>query len=57
MEDLSAKLEKLLVEAEDCDMIGRLTTDIRKRALFERLSVDLRKLALDVHAAISARTK
>jgi hypothetical protein len=27
MENLSAKLEKLLTEAENCDLIGRLATD------------------------------
>ena len=33
MEDLSAKLEKLLIEAEDCELIGRLATDLSKREL------------------------
>jgi hypothetical protein len=57
MEDLSARLEKLLVEAEDCELIGRLATDIRKRAVFEKLAVDLRALALNVQSAINARAK
>jgi hypothetical protein len=55
MEDLSAKLEKLLVEAEDCELIGRLATDLSKRALFKKLAVDLRSMAYDIQAAISAR--
>jgi hypothetical protein len=31
MEDLSAMLEKLLTEAEDCYLIGSLATDLHKR--------------------------
>jgi hypothetical protein len=42
MEDLTARLEKLRIEAEDCDLIGKLATDLKKRALFEKLAVDLR---------------
>jgi hypothetical protein len=45
MEDMSARLEKLLIEAEDCDLIGRLATDLHKRELFKRLAVDLRTMA------------
>jgi hypothetical protein len=35
MEDdlLRVKLEKLLVEAEDCDLIAKLATDPQKREL------------------------
>jgi hypothetical protein len=36
MEDLKAKLEKLRTEAEDCELIGRLATDIHKRAAKDR---------------------
>jgi hypothetical protein len=57
MEDLTAKLEKLRTEAEDCDLIGRLATDRNKRALFEKLAVDLRTMAIDIEAAIAGRTK
>ena len=35
MQDLREKLEKLLTEAEDCDLIGRLATDRQKRELFK----------------------
>lgn len=31
MEDLSAKLEKLPTEAKDCDLIGKLATDLHER--------------------------
>ena len=53
MEDLSKRLEKLLVEAEDCELIGRLATDPHKRDLFKKLAVDLRRMARDVQAVIS----
>ncbi len=55
MEDMSAKLEKLLSEAEDCDIIGRLATDPNKRALFKKLAVDLRAMARDIKAVIAGR--
>jgi hypothetical protein len=57
MEDLSAKLEKLRIETEDCDLIGRLATDLKKRELFKRLAVDLRAMAHDLEAMISVRTQ
>jgi hypothetical protein len=55
MQDLSARLEKLLTEAEDCELIGRLATDLRKRALFAKLAADLRALARDIEAVMAAR--
>ena len=56
MEDLRAKLEKLLIEAEDCELIGRLATDPGKRKLFKKLAADLRGMAHDIEALISTRT-
>jgi len=56
MEDLSAKLEKLLIEAEDCDLIGRLATDPDKRELFKKLAADLRAVARDIQVMIAGRT-
>ncbi|MGB6396529.1 MAG: hypothetical protein WBF73_12690 [Bradyrhizobium sp.] len=56
MQDLSAKLEKLRGEAEDCEFIAGLATDLRKRTLFARLALDLRSMARDVEAMIAART-
>ncbi|SDJ80092.1 MULTISPECIES: hypothetical protein [Bradyrhizobium] len=57
MEDLRAKLEKLLIEAEDCDLIGRLATDPRKRELFKKLAADLRAIAHDIQTVIAGRTR
>ena len=55
MEDLRARLEKLLTDADDCALIGKLATDIRKRDLFNRLATDLRGMASDVQAMIASR--
>jgi hypothetical protein len=55
VQDLKAKLEKLRAEAEDCELIGRLATDVHKRELFLRLAVDLRGMARDIEAMIATR--
>jgi len=56
MQDLQAKLEKLLLEAEDCELIAKLATDIQKRAFFARLAKSMRSLARDVEQQIAAKT-
>jgi hypothetical protein len=55
VEDLQARLDKLLTDAEDCALIGKLATDVRKRDLFNRLATDLRGLAFDVQAIIALK--
>ena len=55
MEDLQARLKKLLTDAEDCALIGKLATDEKKRELFHRLATDLRSMARDVEAVIALR--
>jgi hypothetical protein len=45
MKDLRATLERILTEAEDCELIGKLATDPKKRDLFKKLAVDLRAMA------------
>ena len=57
MDDLNAKLEKLLTEAEDCDLIGRLATDKAKRELFEKLAVDLRAMARNIKAMVAEKSQ
>ena len=42
MSDFEAKLEELLTEAEDCDLIAELATDPQKRDLFKQLAHDYR---------------
>ncbi len=56
MKDLRATLERILTEAEDCELIGKLATDAQKRALFEKMAVGLRIMAKDIEAMIAART-
>ena len=53
MGDLKAKLEKLRLEAEDCELIARLATDLKKRSFFAKLALDLKSLARDVERAIA----
>ena len=55
MEDLQARLEKLLTDAEDCALIGKRATDVGKRDLFNRLASDLRGMAFDVQAMIALK--
>jgi len=55
LEDLQARLEKLLTDAEDCALIGKLATEARKRDLFNRLAADLRGMAFDVRAMIALK--
>ena len=55
MEDLQARLKKLLIDAEDCALIGKLATDTRKRELFNRLATDLRRMAFDVQAMLVSK--
>ena len=50
MEDLQARLKKLLIDAEDCALIGKHATNVKKRDLFNRLAADLRGMACDVQA-------
>jgi hypothetical protein len=57
LEDLQARLEKLLIDAEDCARIGKLATDVKKRDLFNRLATDLRGMALDVQAMLVLKRK
>lgn len=53
MDDLIAKLEKLRIDAEDCNLISKLATDPAKRELSARLSRQLLDMAAEVEAAIA----
>jgi hypothetical protein len=56
MQDLRAKLEKLTLEAEDCELIAKLTTDIKNRAFFAKMAVEYRSLANVVEDVITLRS-
>jgi hypothetical protein len=53
MRDLNPRFEKLLIQAEDCDLIARLAPDTKKRELFAKLATDLRAMAHDVRARMA----
>ena len=45
MKDMVARLEKLLAEADECDLIGNLATDQNKRDAFKKLANQYREMA------------
>ena len=57
MNDLQAKLERLLADAQDCDLIGNLATDRDKRATFRRMAAQFREMAEQLRADIARISK
>jgi hypothetical protein len=55
MKDLQATLDKLLTDANDCELIAKLATNPKKRALFEKLATDLRASARDIAIALASQ--
>jgi hypothetical protein len=55
MEDMTAHLEKLRINAEDCALISKLAIDLQKRELFARLAEHLNALASEVERAMAAK--
>jgi hypothetical protein len=55
MEDMTARLEKLRINAEDCALISKLAIDLQKRELFARLAAHLGVLASEVERAMAAK--
>ena len=55
MEDLKAKLEKLISDAAECDMIANLSGDKEKREEFRSLAEQYRKMADVVRQAMAKR--
>jgi hypothetical protein len=55
MKDLQTHLEKLRMEAADCEMIARLATDKIKQQLFIKLAEHYRVLASEVERAIKEK--
>jgi hypothetical protein len=52
MRDLQAKLEKLLTEVSECELIANLATDPDKRASFERMARQYRAMSEELRADI-----
>ena len=55
MEDLKAQRDKLLTNAEDCELIATLATDRKKREMFRTLAADLRRMVADMEEAMAAK--
>ena len=53
MKDMQAHLEKLRVEAEECELISKLATNATKKQLFAKLAVHHRTLADEVERAMN----
>lgn len=52
MRDIKARIEKLLIDAEDCAMIGKLAMNPAKREAFEKLAVEYRKMARELETIV-----
>lgn len=57
MQDLKDRLDKLLADAADCELIGNLAHDISKRATFRRLAEQFHAMADEVRAEIAQRER
>ena len=55
MKDLKAELEKLLTNAEDCELIAHLAMDLTKRETFSKISKQLREMAAELQAEIASK--
>lgn len=53
MKDLRAKLESLLAEAAECELIANLATDPDKRTTFTRLARQYRTMVEELRADIA----
>jgi hypothetical protein len=54
MQDIKQRLEKLRVDAEECQLISRLATDPIKRNAFAQLPDEYQKMAHDLEALIAS---
>jgi hypothetical protein len=57
MEDLRTKLDKLIADAAECDLIANLAAEKDKREAFRSLAVQYRKMADAIRTVIADRTK
>jgi hypothetical protein len=52
MRDARARLEKLLTDAEECDLISKLATNDPKRATFAKVAAEYRKMARELKTLV-----
>lgn len=57
MKDFKNHLERLAVEAAECEIIAKLATDPSKRDTFERLARQYRSMLEDLQADLNKRPK
>ena len=55
MKDPGQQFERLLIQAQQCDLIAKLAVEGKKRELFAKLAADLLVMAHDVRAKIAER--
>ena len=55
--DLKSRMEKLLADAADCDLIASSAADLRKRATFRRMAEQFRVMAAELKSEIAAAEK
>ena len=55
VQDLKSKFDKLLTDAEECDLIANLAVEIDKRTAFRALAVQYRKMAEAILNVIEER--
>jgi hypothetical protein len=53
MKDMQAQLERLRVQASECELIRDLATDKEKRALFHRLATQFRMMISDLERTMA----
>ena len=55
MQDLKHKLEQLIADAAECDLIASLAAEADKRAVFADLGAQYRKMAEAIRTVIAER--
>ena len=53
-QDIQARIDKLLADAADCELICNLSTDVRKRAAFARLASQYTAMAEALRDEVAA---
>ncbi len=52
MKDVKARIEKLLIDAEECVLISKLASIPEKQATFQKLADDYRKMARELETIV-----
>jgi len=54
MRDAKERLERLRIDADECELIGRLATNDAKRSAFMELSTEYRRLASKLETLVAS---